>query len=532
MLWVMIRKQFTEIFRNCFYDQKKGRMRRAWQVFLWFSFFAVLMLVMMVCVFGLLAYALCDPLIQAGMDWLYFLLMGGMSLVISACGSVFNTYSSLYLSRDNDLLLSLPIPVNTIMASRLINVYLLGAVYALCALIPTYAVYWYLAGVTLRSIIGAVSAFVIVTVFSLILSCLLGYVVARISVKLKNRSLITVLLSLLFVAVYYYFYFKAGEYIEDLVMNAMENGEKIRGYAFFLYLFGKAGEGDLRAIAVYMALTVLLFMILWMIMESSFLKITGSISDNGKVKYVEKPLKKKKVFAALLGKEFDRFLSSPNYMLNCGLGTLMIPVSGVAFLMKGDDAVRIISQMFGTGSGMDAVMICATLFTLCSMNSMAAVSVSLEGKDIWILQSLPVLSRQALKAKLCVQLLLTGIPVAFATVCALIALKASLSVSVLIAVTSMLYVLFLGLFDLCVGLKLPVMNWVNEIRVIKQSAAIMIALFGSFLFAAAMVVLYLFAGYRLGETIYLLIWTIFLALGSFILNHWMERRGSGIFEGL
>ena len=57
----------------------------------------------------------------AGMGWLYFALMGLMAMFLGAFGSVFNTYSSLYLAKDNDLLLSLPIPVRIIMASRLVS---------------------------------------------------------------------------------------------------------------------------------------------------------------------------------------------------------------------------------------------------------------------------------------------------------------------------------------------------------------------------------------------------------------------------
>ena len=41
---------------------------------------------------------------------------------------------------------------------------------------------------------------------------------------------------------------------------------------------------------------------------------------------------------------------------------------------------------------------------------MAAPSVSLEGKSLWLLQSLPVTPWQVLRAKLSVQLLLTSAP--------------------------------------------------------------------------------------------------------------------------
>lgn len=60
------------------------------------------------------------------MDWLYFALMGLLAILLGSFGSVFNTYSGLYLAKDNDLLLSMPIPVNAIMGARLLSVYLLG----------------------------------------------------------------------------------------------------------------------------------------------------------------------------------------------------------------------------------------------------------------------------------------------------------------------------------------------------------------------------------------------------------------------
>ena len=130
------------------------------------------------------------------MGWLYFALMSGIAVVLGAFGSVFNTYSGLYLPKDNDLLLCMPIPVRTVIAARLINVYLLGVMYSAVVLLPTMIVYWIVAGVTALNIIGGIVYFLTVTSAVLILSCALGWVVAKISLKLKNKSIIIVLISL------------------------------------------------------------------------------------------------------------------------------------------------------------------------------------------------------------------------------------------------------------------------------------------------------------------------------------------------
>ena len=199
MLGILLKKQFAEVFKSYFYDAKKNRMRSKGAIAAWFVFFIVVMVGMLGGIFTALALTLCDGLTQVGMGWLYFLLMSGVAIFLGAFGSVFNSYASLYLSKDNDLLLSLPIPVRTILFARLANVYLLGVMYAATALIPMLVVYWITVGASAANVICGLLLFLIVTAIVLILSTLLGWVVARISLKLKNKSFVTVLVSLLFI---------------------------------------------------------------------------------------------------------------------------------------------------------------------------------------------------------------------------------------------------------------------------------------------------------------------------------------------
>ena len=58
-------------------------------------------------------------------------------------GSVFNTYASLYQAKDNDLLMSLPIPALYILLIRVAGVYIVGLFYQLLVMIPTAIVYFF-----------------------------------------------------------------------------------------------------------------------------------------------------------------------------------------------------------------------------------------------------------------------------------------------------------------------------------------------------------------------------------------------------
>lgn len=126
MLKTLLKKQMAEIFRNYFYDPKKNKMRSKGATIAYIALYALLMVGLLGGMFALMAVGLCGPLVEAGMDWLYYLLIGLIAVLLGTFGSVFSTYSSLYLSKDNDLLLSMPIPVRCVMASRLLGVYLLG----------------------------------------------------------------------------------------------------------------------------------------------------------------------------------------------------------------------------------------------------------------------------------------------------------------------------------------------------------------------------------------------------------------------
>ena len=136
MLKTLLKKQMLEIFRSFFYDARKGKNRTKKGAILYITFYALLMVGYLGGLFGFLAHSIAFPLANAGLGWLYFLIMGGIALILGVFGSVFSTYSSLYMAKDNDLLLSMPIPVSHILASRLMGVFLTGLMYSAVVLVP------------------------------------------------------------------------------------------------------------------------------------------------------------------------------------------------------------------------------------------------------------------------------------------------------------------------------------------------------------------------------------------------------------
>ncbi len=532
MLKTLIKKQFTELFRTYFYDQKKNKARSKLSVIAWFVFFITIMCGVLGGMFVSLSVSLCRGLMAADMSWMYFAVLGLLALCLGLFGSVFNTYSGLYLAKDNDLLLSMPIPIRLIMASRIVSVYLLGLMYCSVVFLPAMIVYWINAPLSFATVAGPLVMYAVISVFVLILSCSLGWVVAKISLKLKNRSFITVFVSLLFIGVYYFFYFKAQTMIQNLLENASEYGEKIRGSAYIVYLFGRIGEADPAVIAGFVAAAALLFLLIWRLLTRGFVDVATAAAPVTKTRYKEENIKRTSVSAALLRKEFGRFTASPNYMLNCGMGILSLTAAGIVLLVKGQALLAPVQGLLAEFNGALPVMLCAVSCMLVSMNDMATPSVSLEGKTIWIAQSLPVTAWQVLKAKLKVQLILTAVPTVFCNACALIVLRIPVAESLMYMLTPLVYALFSALLGLTLGLKMPNLSWTNETVPIKQAGNILIALFSGWGYALLVGGAYLILGALLGPVPYLILVCAMTVAASFFLFRWLKTKGSEIYASL
>ena len=91
--------------------------------------------------------ALCQPLCEAGLNWLYFAIMGIVGILLSFIGSVMMTKSQLYDAKDNELLLSMPISPGQILAGRLLSLLLLNYIYQSFVMIPAGVIYRIMEGV-------------------------------------------------------------------------------------------------------------------------------------------------------------------------------------------------------------------------------------------------------------------------------------------------------------------------------------------------------------------------------------------------
>lgn len=175
------------------------------------------------------------------------------------------------------------------------------------------------------------------------------------------------------------------------------------------------------------------------------------------------------------------------------------------------------------------VMLCG----LVSMNIMTAPAISLEGKSLWIVQSLPVTPLQVLKAKLNMQLILTGVPVMLCMICVAMVGPFKMGQFMMMILQILTYVFVMAVFGLFMGVMKPVLTWTNELTPIKQSAYVMITMFGGFGYTVLLFIGYIMlSGYTLGYVCYIGIFIVANVVVGLTIYLWLKTKGCDRFAEL
>ena len=484
---------------------------------------------------GVLFQQLCNPLVDAGFGWLYFSLMGILVFTLCFIGSVLATQSQLFNAKDNDLLLSLPLRPFTILISRIAALLLLDYLLEAFIAIPAGIIWLVYQPATILGIIFFVVAVLVLPLASLALASLFAWLIALASSRLRNKNLITMLLSLAFLVAYFWIYPNIFRYVQVLISNGEQIGTTIQRAVFPAYHLGLAiTEGSLVSMLIFIICAVAPFVIALLILSTNFIKIATTNRGALKIKYTEKALKASGVRTAFINKELRHFWATPMYILNSAMGVILMLLGAVFFLIKRGMVLGYIEQFNKTGISLSpAILICVVLCVVAALNLVSAPSISLEGKNLWIAQSLPVRTFDILMSKVTMHILVCGMPTLAASLIFSLALQATADQVLLILVVPFLFTAFSAFLGVVINLQFPKLDWINEVQPIKQGLATLFSMAASFAVVAAMIVLYIFAlSDVLGAETYLLLCTAFLVIVILVLYVYLKNGGSRRFETL
>ena len=524
MLRILIKAQLQSVLASLTRTSRGKRLSVAGAVLL-IAFLAVIYL----SFFGFTFYALALALPGMGLGWFYFALAAIMAFALGFIGSVFTAQQQLFAARDNELLLAMPIRPRDILGARMAVLLLLDYALTLIVLLPAGAVWLMVVGGTAGGVFGFVLSALLLPLIIMCFTCLFAWLLALISSRMRNKTVITLVLYLAFLAAYFYFYMNLQQLLTELIANS----EQIAGAfvaVYPLYAFGQASLGSWLHIAGFAACCVIPFALVYAILSRGFLAVTTRRPSVKKLVYRERALKTSGVGAALLRKELGRFAANGMYILNAAMGSVLTVAAAVALIIYRDEAMQLLSVLpEGMGEG-------AVILALCFLNAtdvISAPSISLESKTLWLLKSLPVPAWRILMAKVYLHLVIALPPTLIASACCCIALPFPPAGAAMVVLIPALTCVFGALLGVAVNLRYPKFDYINETAVIKNSMSVTVTLFGSWALLAAAALLYGLALHRvMGMTAYLSICAALLAALCAALYLSLRRSGARRFAEL
>lgn len=475
--------------------------------------------------------SLADPMHGAGLDWLYFTLYGMTSLCIMFICSVFATKTQLYDATDNELLLSMPIPPKDILASRMAMLIVMNLLFGLMTGIPALVMWLRVTEMSAAGLTAFILLLLALPFFSLAVSSLIGWLIALTTDRARSKSLITVLISVVFLALYFLLVSQANVYIQKLVSEKAAVAASL-GKSAPLFWFGNAISAPDILQLVWMLLILLVpFVLIYIVLSRTFISVATKNRGAAKVKYRARTMHATSVEKALLQREKKHLLSSSVYLLNAGLGILFLYAGGVFLLFERQ---KMLASLSATGISGDQLGVFAVLAAglISAMVLFTAPSVSLEGKTIWIVKSLPLTPRQILHAKLQLHRRATLPAVLFLMIVCACTLDIPTAMKPGLILAPCCIVWLSSSVGLIAGLKHANLDWINETQVVKQGMAVLLAM----LFSALLVILpfFVYSATSAAEhsAAFLYSYTALLAAGSYFADHWIDTKGAVLFEDL
>lgn len=493
---------------------------------------AALMLYVAACfvyLFYNMFHALAAPLFGAGLGWLYGALSGVLAAALAVVSAAFAAQTQLYEAKDNDLLFSMPVPPSAILGSRMAALYADCFLSSVLVLLPASAARWGIDPPNGAGIAALVLALLLLPLLALTAACLLGWINAKVASRMRRKSLASIVLTLAFLAAYFLVFSRMEQYLRWIAENAATIAVRVRRSLYPFYQLGLAMQGDLGALGLFALCAVVPFAAACRLLAASLLRIASAKPGAAKVRYRERAEKILTPDRALLRRESARFFASAAYFLNGGLGTVFLLAAAVLFQARRTMLLRLTASAFGL-RGVLPALLCLAISLAAGMNMISASSVSMEGKTLWLVKSLPVGGWQVLRSKLRLHILFTAPAAALAGLSAALALRLPLWETLLLAAFPAAYSVLTAEIGLCLNLRFPRLDWINETAAVKQGASVLLALLtGAGIPAVAAGLYALVLRRALSASAWTAVCLELTACGALALRRYLRGRGAARF---
>ncbi len=392
--------------------------------------------------------------------------------------------SALYSREGYEILCALPVTQAAVAGSRFVRMYVENLLPTLAILLPGIAVYAWAVRPGPAFYLAVLLGIWAVPLLPMAGAVLVGALVTGISSRMRHKSLISSALSILAVLAIFYgisrFSHMDGGLHPEQMRKLADTVFSLLGkvYPPAVWLGRALMEGSWGQSLGWAALSLGVFVLVGACVSFRFRQICQSLfGSSARHDYEMGDLKEDTVLRALCRREFKRYFSSTVYLTNTIIGPIMSCLFSGALLFVDLESL--------TGQLPIAVDVCslapfAMVGMLCMMTT-TSTSISMEGKNWWIVKSLPLSVKSVLDAKLLMNLLLLLPFYLLSELLMLLALQPGGAELVWMLLLPGVIILFSCVYGLTINLRFPVMDWESEVTVVKQSASAMLGGMGGFL---------------------------------------------------
>lgn len=438
--------------------------------------------------YGLCLLSLCD-IVPA-----YLIMISGLLIFFFG---IFKAGGVMFKKEGYDILSSLPVSQSAIVISRFWRLYAENLLITLGVLLPGLGVYIWFVRPGLAFVPLCLLGLVVSPVLPTVGAIFVGALITAIASRMRYKSLVMSGLSILAVIAVFIgisgLSGEAGEISPEMLTEVSGVVSAMLGkvYPPAVWLGNAMVQTDFGELVPCLLLSAGVMAAVVILISSCFHKICrGLYGTLAKHNYQMGDLKRDSVLKALVKRELKGYFSSGVYVTNTILGPVMGTLFSGAVLLTGIDRI---TELFPFPIDIAGYVpfVAAGIFTL--MNT-TCVSVSMEGKYWWIVNSLPLDAKAILDAKLLMNLILILPFYLVSEVMLAIALRPDPASQVWLLLIPAVIILFSCVFGLTVNLHIPVFTWESETAVVKQSASSVLGGLGGVLLTILFVTANVIAG--------------------------------------
>lgn len=448
--------------------------------------------------------------------------------------SVYKAQGSLFASKDFDMLMSLPISDRVIFTSKVIDLLSLNWIFTACVIIPPFFIYFMNNGENLVGfIVMTIIAIVLLPLIPIIIGSLGAFIISYFASRFKYKNLISILGSTIIFLIVFLFSFKIQDLFKSLAENS-NNMIEILGviYPPSIYLVKALVNNNIIEFLKFAGISIVPFIIFIILFSRQFKKINSKLGENFKKEenFKVSKLETNGQLKALYLKELKGYFSIPIYVLNTAFGMILLLVGSIAIFFVDESKIAMILGFPGMASKIGLLVLALMIFCI-GLSSTTPASISIEGKNLWVLKSLPIGEKDIFLSKILVCLTITVPAVIVANILFAIGLKFLIIDILWNLILSLIYCILSAVIGIIINLYLPKLQWSSPTVVVKQSASVLVNMIFTFLSIGIPVILFmllpniqlnLFLGINLG-LIVLILWGAIMIL---------KNKGSQLFYKL